>query len=104
MSSAILLLLQVLAQIIPSLTSSATITNIITTLVSLLPTLIKEVQDVAPLIQNIIDALRSNSVITPEQLAALDDLEVKVDAEFEAAVGGNLNVFAVVAAGNPHRR
>ena len=86
MSSAILLLLQVLAQIIPSLTSSATITNIITTLVSLLPTLIKEVQDVAPLIQNIIDALRSNSVITPEQLAALDDLEVKVDAEFEAAV------------------
>ena len=85
MSSAILLLLQVLAQIIPSLTNSATIANIITTLVNLLPTLVKEVQDVAPLIQNIIDALRNNNVITPEQLAALDELEAKADAEFEAA-------------------
>ena len=85
MNNAILLLLQVLAQIIPSLTSSATITNIINALVALLPTLIKEVQDVAPLVRNIIDALRGNSVITPEQLAALDELEAKYDAEFEAA-------------------
>lgn len=85
MSSAILLLLQVLAQIIPNLTNSATIANIITALINLLPTLVKEVQDVAPLIQNIIDALRNNNTITPEQLAALDELEAKADAEFEAA-------------------
>jgi len=85
MSNAILLLLQVLAQIIPALSNSATLTSIINALVALLPTLIKEVQDVAPLVQNIIDALRGNQVITPEQLAALDELEAKYDAEFEAA-------------------
>lgn len=85
MSAAISLLLNVLAQIIPSLSSSATITNIIKTLVELLPVLVKQVQDVAPLVQNIINALRDSSVITPEQLAALDELEAKADAEFEAA-------------------
>jgi len=85
MSNAVLLLLQVVAQIIPALSNSATLTSIINALVALLPTLIKEFQDVAPLVQNIIDALRGNSVITPEQLAALDELETKYDAEFEAA-------------------
>ena len=85
MSNAIMLLLTVLAQIIPSLSSSTTLTNIINTLVNILPTLIKEVQDVAPLVQNIIDALRGNNVITADQLAALDALEAKADAEFEAA-------------------
>jgi hypothetical protein len=36
-------------------------------------------------VQNIIDALRNNNVVTPEQLTALDDLEAKADADFEAA-------------------
>lgn len=85
MSAAISLLLTVLAQIAPSLSSSGTITSVIKTLVELLPVLVKEVQDVAPLVQNIINALRDNNVITPEQLAALDELEAKADAEFEAA-------------------
>ena len=85
MSAAIIALLSVIAQIAPSLGASATITNLIATLTGLLPTIIKEVQDVAPLIQNIIDALRNNSAVTPEQLAALDALEAKADAEFEAA-------------------
>lgn len=85
MSAAIVALLSVIAQIAPTLGAGSTITTIISTLVNLIPTLVKEVQDVAPLVQNIIDALRNNSAITPEQLAALDALEAKADAEFEAA-------------------
>ena len=85
MSGAIAALLTIIAQIAPSIGVPSIITTIINTLVSIMPTIIKEVQDVAPLIQNIIDALRGNQVITPEQLKALDDLEAKYDAEFEAA-------------------
>lgn len=85
MSEAIVALLTVIAQIAPTLGAGSTITNIINTLVSLLPILVKEVQDVAPHVQNIINALRGNDNITPEQLAALDALEAKADAEFEAA-------------------
>ena len=85
MSAAIAALLTVIAQIAPTIGVPAVVQTIINTLVSLLPTIVKEVQDVAPLVQNIIDALRGNAVITPEQLKALEDLEVRLDAEFEAA-------------------
>lgn len=86
MSVAIAALLTVLAQIIPSLGAPAIISTIIETLLQLLPTIVKEIKDVAPLVQNIIDALRSNAVISPEQLRALEELEARYDAEFEAAV------------------
>lgn len=86
MSAAIAALLAIIAQIAPSLGVPSVIVTIISTLETLLPTIVKEVQDVAPLIKNIIDALRSNSIITPEQKAQLDDLEARYDAEFEAAV------------------
>jgi len=85
MSGALTLLLTVLAQIAPSLHVSASITSIITTLVELIPILVKEFQDVVPLVKNIITALRGNNAITEEQLKSLDDLEAKIDAEFEAA-------------------
>lgn len=86
MSAAIAALLAIIAQIAPSLGAPAIVTTIISTLETLLPTIIKEVQDVAPLIKNIISALRSNAVITDEQKAQLDALEARYDAEFEAAV------------------
>lgn len=85
MSAAIAALLAIIAQIAPSLGVPSVIVTIISTLETLLPTIVKEVQDVAPLIQNIINALRNNSAITPEQKAQLDDLEARYDAEFEAA-------------------
>lgn len=86
MSAAIAALLAIIAQIAPSLGVPSVIVTIISTLETLLPTIVKEVQDVAPLIKNIIDALRNNSIITPEQKAQLDGLEARYDAEFEAAV------------------
>ena len=86
MISVLIGFLTVISQVAGSLGTPAAITSIIDLLVKILPTLVKEVQDVAPLVQNIIDALRNNNVITPEQLDALDVLEAKADADFEAAV------------------
>lgn len=86
MSGIIIALLAVLAQIAPSLGVPASITAIITALEAMLPTIIKEIQDVVPLVKNIIGALKDNNEITQEQLDALDALEAKLDAEFEAAV------------------
>lgn len=86
MTSAILLLLTVIAQIAPTLGASASVTAIINTLVELVPIIAKELADAQPLVMNIINALRNNGQITAEQLADLDALEAKADAEFEAAV------------------
>lgn len=86
MSAAVAALLAIIAQIAPSLGVPSIIVTIISTLETLLPTIVKEVQDVAPLIKNIINALRNNSAITDEQKAQLDELEARYDAEFEAAV------------------
>lgn len=85
MSAILIAVLAVISQIASSLGTPAAITSIIDLLVKILPTIIKEVTDAAPMIQNIIDALRGNSVITQEQLDALDTLEAKADADFEAA-------------------
>ena len=85
MTAVLLAALTVISQIATSLGTPAAITQIIDLLVKILPTLIKEVQDVAPVVQNIIDGLRNNGVVTPDQLTALDDLEAKADAAFEAA-------------------
>lgn len=85
MTEALTMLLTVIATIAASLNVPSQITSIINTLVSLIPILVKEFQDVVPLVQNIITALRGNGTVTPEQLQQLDDLEAKIDAEFEAA-------------------
>lgn len=85
MSEILTLLLTVLAQIIPSLNVPSSISAIVSTLVSLIPVLIKEYQDMVPIVRNIIAALKENSTITAEQLQQLDELEAKIDAEFEAA-------------------
>ena len=86
MSAAIIALLTVLAQIIPALSNSAAITSIINALISLIPIIVKEMADIKPLVENIIDAMRENSVVTQQQLDDLVTLEEKLDAEFEAAV------------------
>ena len=85
MSSAVLALLAVIAQIAPSLGASSTITTIINALIQIIPTVIKEVEDVVPIIKNIITALQNNGNITPDQLTQLTALDAQVDAAFEAA-------------------
>ena len=85
MSGAIIALLTVIAQIAGALGNTSQIVSIITLLEQIIPVVIKEYQDVAPFVKNIIDALKGNSTITPDQLAQLDILDAQVDQEFEAA-------------------
>lgn len=69
---------------------SSTITAIINMLVQVLPVLVKEFQDLVPIVQNIIGALKSNTDITQAQLDALQTLEVQYDADFEGAAAAAL--------------
>ena len=84
MASAVVALLAILAQIAPSLGSTA-ITSVINALVQIVPALISTIEDVVPMIKNIIAALKANALISPQQLADLAVLDAATDAAFEAA-------------------
>lgn len=79
-----------LSSLLPLLTSVASpqIEAIIGVLIQLIPAVVKEVAQVGPIIANVIAALRGNAAITPAQLLALEDVEAKYDAAFEAAATG----------------
>lgn len=84
MSAAIVALLAVIGQISSAL-GGTEITAVITTLSQIIPALVGEVEDVVPMIKNIIAALQSNTAITPEQQAQLAALDAQCDQAFEAA-------------------
>jgi len=84
-TAALQALLVVIAQIAPSLTSSAAIQAVVNALVQIVPVLIKEVQDLIPMVKNIIAALSANAGTTSDQLNALAALDAQCDAAFEAA-------------------
>lgn len=83
MSAALVAFLTVIAQIAPSLGSSAAIQNVINLLIQVLPVIIQAVENIAPLVKNIITALQSNTNITPEQWTQLDQLNQSADNNFE---------------------
>ena len=84
MSAALVALLTILAQISPTL-GSASITAVINALIQIIPALINTVEDVIPMVKNIIAALKSNAQITPQQLTDLAALNAATDQAFEAA-------------------
>lgn len=84
MSAALVALLTILAQISPTLGSSA-ITAVINALIQIVPALVNTVEDVIPMVKNIIAALKSNALITPQQLSDLAALDAATDQAFEAA-------------------
>ena len=88
MSAAIVALLAVIGQIAPVLGSSAAISSVIGTLTQIIPSLVDTVENLAPIVKNIISALQSNANITPEQTAALANLDAHADADFEGAAAG----------------
>ena len=79
-------ILALLIQIAGATSEASTIGSIVSTLVQLVPTLVKEYNDLVGPVKNIIAALSLNPVTTADQLATLQDLDIKVDADFEAAV------------------
>ena len=83
MTAALTLFLTVIAQIAPSLGTSAAIQNIINTLIQIIPQLIGTIENLAPLVKNIISGLQSNGSITPEQWTQLDQLNTSADNDFE---------------------
>lgn len=78
-------ILAILAQIAGGTGEVSTITSIINALIKLVPTLVKEYEDLVPIVKNIIAALSANPAATADQLATLQALDAKVDTDFEAA-------------------
>jgi predicted PurR-regulated permease PerM len=83
MSAAIVAFLAVIAQIAPALSSSVAIQNIINALIQIIPQLIGTIENLAPLVKNIVAGLQSNGAITPEQWTQLDQLNDSADKDFE---------------------
>lgn len=104
MSSALETLLQTILQLALSATSSKQIQAIISGLIAILPWAIKEAQDLATPIKNIIAVLQGNDAATATQLAALTALDADADNGFEdavAAYGKNHPALAPAAPANP---
>ena len=86
MTAALTTLLALLGQLIPAISGDASlIATIINALVQILPVIVKEIQDVAPFVKNIIAALKNDPNTTADQLAQLQALDAQVDQAFEAA-------------------
>lgn len=75
---------------------ASVIAQIVSALVSLIPTLVQEYKDLVGPVKNIIAALSTNPATTADQLATLQALDAKVDADFEAAANA-----ALAEDGNP---
>jgi hypothetical protein len=77
--------LALLARIAPDATTSV-IADVINLLAALIPVLVKEYQDMLPIVQNVITVLQQNGDITEEQWNALDAMSTQYDADFKAAL------------------
>lgn len=79
-------ILALLVQIAGATGEVSTIGSIISTLTTLIPTLVQEYKDLVTPVKNIIGALSANPAATADQVATLQALDAKVDADFETAV------------------
>lgn len=79
-----------LSALLPLLTGAVSpqIDAIIGVLINLIPEAVKEVEQVGPIIANVIAALRGNTAITSAQLQALATVETQYDQAFELAAAG----------------
>ena len=84
MDIAIQALLAILQAVAPG-APAGLITQIIAALETWVPIIIAEYKALAPVVTNIIAALRSNGVVTPAQLDQLDTMEAALDDAFDAA-------------------
>ncbi len=83
MNAVISALLPLLSKLVPLATGTGTVGTIVNTLVEVVPILVKEYQDVLPIVKNIIATLKGDGTITPEQWQALDTLDKQVDDMFD---------------------
>lgn len=85
MSAILTSILAIIGQLAGQSGNAVLIEKIIEALIAIIPVVVKEYHDLAPIIQNIITALKSDPSTTAAQLEQLQQLEVQWDAEFEAA-------------------
>jgi hypothetical protein len=79
------LVLNIILNLVQNLTDNKTVDKIIDLLEQWIPVLLKEAQDLIPIVQNIISTLQGNDILTPDQVTAIDALNAKVDTDFDAA-------------------
>ena len=77
--------LSLIAMLLPAGANAALVEKIIEALTALYPIVVREYQDLMPIVKNIITALKSDPSTTAAQLDALDKMEAQLDADFEAA-------------------
>lgn len=75
-----------LAQLAPMLTTSSAVGTAVDAIVALTPVITKTAPVLIAQVKSIIDTLRGNSEITPDQLAALDAAEAAIDAAYDEAL------------------
>ncbi|MGJ4857083.1 hypothetical protein ACN6KF_003067 [Labrys sp. La1] len=79
------LVLNIILNLVQNLTDNKTVDKIVTLLEQWIPVILKEAQDLIPVVTGIIATLQGNDVLTPEQVATIDALNAKVDADFDKA-------------------
>ena len=79
------LVLGFMSEVAPMISTATAVAKAIQQLTVLVPVVVKEARELAPMVKSTIAALRGNGSITDEQLAELDAMEAKFDADFDAA-------------------
>ncbi|MCW1991137.1 hypothetical protein ABIE85_001859 [Bradyrhizobium diazoefficiens] len=85
MTAMLTTILSLISALVPAGTNAALIEKIVAALIQIVPVVVKEYQDLVPIVRNIIAALKADPSTTAAQLEQLQALEVQWDAEFEAA-------------------
>lgn len=71
--------------ILPFVPGGAAVAPVLTILEKVVPIVVKEAQDLTPIVKNIITTIRADPATTNEQLAKLAEQEAVLDAAFDAA-------------------
>lgn len=85
MTAMLTTILSLISALVPAGTNAALIEKIVAALIQIVPVVVKEYQDLVPIVRNIIAALKADPSTTAAQLEQLQQLEVEWDADFEAA-------------------
>lgn len=85
MTAMLTTILSLISTLVPAGTNAALIEKIVAALIQIVPVVVKEYQDLVPIVRNIVAALKADPSTTAAQLEQLQRLEVEWDADFEAA-------------------
>jgi len=79
------LVLNIILQLVDGVSDNKTVDKVIGLLEQWLPTVLKEAQDLVPVVMGIISTLQGKDVLELADVARIDALNAQVDADFDAA-------------------